>query len=456
MKTWTFSRRVGVSIAAASLVVAIFVSGFVYFTFRHWNAQQEAELLETQLKQFAQQLGEVSFLPSLLQPGKGEGTGVSAVFKPDLAAFAEDLHEGQRLQLLDSDGHVLVEMGAHPDERVRYEAERSLHIPVYGAVTLRLADLESSRSAVAEREIGRLLLVGLGLAAGLALVIGRIAAHSAVRPIRGMVLEIKEIGADNLSRRLPLPASRDELYQLGEAFNSLLHRLNLSFEQQRRFVADASHELKTPIAIIEGHTRMIQRWGSQSQDVVEESLTYMVDETERMKQLVAQLLLLAEAEEPLMEGEETACNLRHVLGEMLPQMLHVNPGVTLNGSEEAAGEALSVRMPAGACYQTVRNIIENAFKYTPPGGEVGITIRQEDNYTVLVVADNGIGISEEQLPHIFERFYRAEGSRNRNRGGSGLGLAITAALMKRYKGSIEVASSPGEGTAVTLRYVRVH
>lgn len=496
MKGWTFSRKVSASIALASLIVAAVLGGFVYITFSQWTQKQEKVLLTEKLKQFELQIKEVTFLPSLLRPGFGKGSGAAAVLKPDLSSFAADLDEGQTLQLLDAKGRVLAEEGAalgagaaaekdtavlgdvetwkdavlpggadtgndvadsggtESDRAGGYEAVSSLTLPAFGTVTLRLADSGYSAAAAASREVGRLLLLGLLLAAGAAALAGWLVARSALKPIRSMIGEVQSIGADNLSRRLPLPAAQDELHQLGATFNALLQKLSVSFEQQRRFVADASHELKTPLAIIEGHTHMIQRWGKQSPEVLEESLGFMMDEAGRMRELIAQLLLLAETEEPVQEGAGEECDVQQVLHELLPQTVHVGPGVTLSAGEEGDAGPLPVRMPAGACYQVLRNIVENALKYTPEGGSVRIAHKTDLDQVIVSVTDTGIGISSEQLPHIFDRFYRAEGSRSRAKGGSGLGLAIAKAIMERYGGSIAIESIEGAGTKVVLSFVR--
>ncbi|MEK3900237.1 sensor histidine kinase [Paenibacillus sp. FSL R7-0179] len=457
MKPWTFSRKVSASIALTALAVAAVVSGFVYITFKHWTDSQETRVLDAKLKQFELRVGEVEFLPSLLQPGLGRGGGAAAFLKPDFSMFAPELEKGQVLQMLDARGRVLAEAREgepEPGSDV-YQAEKEISLPVYGLVRLQLTDSGQSRSATAQKEVGRLLLLGLLLAAGMAVIAGGLVSRSALKPIRSMIGEVRSIGTNSLSRRVQVPAAKDELQQLGETFNGFLHKLEVSFDQQRRFIADASHELKTPLAIIEGHTHMIQRWGKQSPEVLDESLAFMMDETRRMKALISQLLLLAEAEAEAFvpEDGEGVCSLKTTLSELLPQTVHVNPGVELDYDSGSSGQEVLVRIPGSACYQVLRNIIENALKYTPEGGTVVIRhSRLEDGRVVLTAADTGIGICAEQLPHIFERFYRTEHSRSRSQGGSGLGLAIARAIMERYGGSIAIDSTPGQGTTVTLTF----
>ncbi|WP_151733500.1 sensor histidine kinase [Paenibacillus tengchongensis] len=454
MKSWTFSRKVSASIALSSLIVALVLSVFVYITFRHWSDRQQTDLLEAKLKQFELRIKEVGFLPSLLTPGLGKGKGAAAVFNPDLSSMAAELGDGQALQLLDSGGRVLAEAGAaEPDAQdIAHQAEREFSLLVFGDVTLRLTDRGVSASAAAAGEIGRILLFGLVIATGVAVATGWLVARSALRPIRSMIGEARGIGAGNLSQRLQMPAAEDELHQLAETFNGLLQRLEVSFEQQHRFVADASHELKTPLAIIEGHANMIQRWGRSSPEVLAESLTFMTEETGRMKELISQLLLLAEAEQGLPGGSAGSCFPEDILAELLPQLAQINPGVQLKLEPGGQTAGLPVRMNKEACRRVLRNIIENALKYTPEGGTVSIGLRSGAGQVMVTVADTGIGISPGHLPHIFDRFYRAEGSRNRAGGGSGLGLAIVKAMMERHGGSVSLESLPGEGTVVTLRF----
>ncbi|WP_150269895.1 sensor histidine kinase [Paenibacillus tepidiphilus] len=454
MKSWTFSRKVSASIALSSLIVALVLSGFVYITFRHWSDRQQTDLLDAKLKQFELRIKEVGFLPSLLTPGLGKGKGAAAVFNPDLSVLSAELEDGQTLQLLDSGGRVLAKTGAAEadPQNIVHQAEREFSLLVFGNVTLRLTDSGTSANAAAAGEIGRILLFGLILAAVVAIATGWLVARSALRPIRSMIGEARGIGAGNLSQRLQVPAAEDELHQLAETFNGLLQRLEVSFEQQRRFIADASHELKTPLAIIEGHANMIQRWGRSSPEVLAESLGFMTEETGRMKELISQLLLLAEAEQALPETGAGYCFPDEILAELLPQLARINPGVTLQAEPGAQTAALPVQMNEAACRRVLRNIIENALKYTPDGGKVSVDLHADGGQVEVVVADTGIGIPPAHLPHIFDRFYRAEGSRNRAGGGSGLGLAIVKALMERYGGSVTLESTVGKGTVVTLRF----
>lgn len=499
-KKWSFFVKVSVSIALASLAVLSVVSVFVFVTFRHWVQEQETELLDTKLKRFEVQIGELEFLPSLLKPGWGKGSGAAVLFNPDLSVFASELGKGQRLELLDAGGTLLASAGdaAAGDRPVRYTAERNLSLLVYGTVTIRLTDRGQSASAVAEGEVGRLLLFGLFMGAALAAGAGWYVARSALQPIRGMIGAARSIGTDDLSQRLELPETRDELHQLAETFNGLLHRLEGALGRQRRFTADASHELKTPLAIIEGHAHMIRRWGGKSPEVLGESLGFIVEETGRMKELIGRLLLLAEADEPVEGTGGEACDLRSVLDELAGQTVHVNPGAQLsccfgedtgrhgpfaapeNGEsgrrashalppvmrkadtgsnplnlpspDPAEPVRLRVLMPRSAAYQVLRNIVENALKYTPAGGSVSATVRRGEEQVVVSVSDTGIGIPPEHLPHVFDRFYRSGGPRSRSQGGSGLGLAIVKALMERYGGDIAIESAPGAGTTVTLTF----
>lgn len=457
MNAWTFSRKVSVFIAVSVLIVSAVVSGFVYITFKNWTERQERDLLNAKLKQIELQIGELKFLPSLLRPGLSIGKKTAAYLKPDLSALQPELDEGQHLQLFDSKGELLAEVskGESINNPVNYTVKSEFNLLVYGPVKLQLTDNGYSRSATAEREIGRLLLLGLFITAGLGILAGGIVARSALKPIRTMIQEVQNIGTSNLNQRLHLPNAKDELHQLGETFNGFLHKLDISFEQQRRFVADASHELKTPLAIIEGHTRMIQRWGKKSPEILDESLDFMMNETNRMKELISQLLLLAEMESSAPSDAGEVSDLKETLRELISQSVHVNPEVTLIYEESPSIDQILIQMPKAASYQALRNIVENALKYTPEHGTVTIEVMIRDAQIIVTVKDTGIGIPADQLPHIFDRFYRTESSRNRTNGGSGLGLAITKTIMERYGGSVVIDSNIDQGTKVTLYFIKV-
>jgi two-component system, OmpR family, sensor kinase len=254
--------------------------------------------------------------------------------------------------------------------------------------------------------------------------------------------------ADDLQRRIPLEGSADdEVGQLIATFNQTLERLENLFSSQKRFLADVSHELRTPLTVIKGNVGLLRQFGQ----VDEETLSGIESEVDRLNRMVGDLLLLAQAESGKLPLLMVTVELDTLLLEVYQQMhLVVGDKLEFRITEIDQAQVLGDR---DRLKQLFLNIISNAVDYTPAGGEVLLALCKEDDRQVrITVADNGPGIAPEDLPHIFERFYRGEKSRHRGGGkGFGLGLSIADWIARAHGGTIEVASKPGEGTAFTLR-----
>ncbi len=248
--------------------------------------------------------------------------------------------------------------------------------------------------------------------------------------------------ADDLSRRIPQAASPDnEIGQLIQAFNDTLSRLENLFNTQRRFVADVSHELRTPLTVIKGELSLMRRM----RHVDEESLKSAEAEVDRLTRLVGDLLLLAQAESGRLPLDLKPIDLDTIMLEVYQQMKVV------------AGDKVQLRIGSidqvqitgdrDRIKQVLVNLVGNAIQYTPAGGLITISLDRTETHARLLVSDNGPGISTQDLPHIFERFYRGEKSRRRAQGsGFGLGLSIAYWIVRNHNGSIEVNSREGQGT----------
>jgi heavy metal sensor kinase len=286
---------------------------------------------------------------------------------------------------------------------------------------------------------GALLITGCG---------GFLLAKKSLAPVMAMANQARRISANNLHERLRVSNSKDELGQLGETFNELLSRLDHSFQTMREFTADASHELRTPIAIIRGEAEVTL---SQDRDAKEyrESLAVIQDEARILSRLVDDLLALARADagERQLKVEEfylndlveDCCRAAQVLAlrKNISLTLHSPSDIAFRGDEELLRRLLL-------------NLLDNAIKYTPACGVVSVELRLEEKQIHLVVTDTGIGIPAEATAHVFERFYRANKARSRADGGSGLGLAIAKWVAEAHQGSIQLYSTQGRGTALTV------
>jgi two-component system, OmpR family, sensor kinase len=303
--------------------------------------------------------------------------------------------------------------------------------------------------------IRRLLLVGVLLSLFLASGGGFILARAVLRPIAAITDTAQRIaGTQDLGQRIPVAVPNDELGRLANTINAMLARLEVVFETQRRLVADVSHELRTPLTTIQGNVDLLRRGAVEDPGLRGEVLQAIGDETARMRRLVNDLLLLAQVDAGLQLHLQPV-ELDTLLLEVYRQAQVMVPPAPPSGM----AQAITVRLGAEdqACVlgdsdrlrQLLLNLVDNALKYTPAGGEVTLTLRRSDGWVKVLVADNGIGIAPDDLPHIFERFYRADPSRG-GHGGSGLGLSIGQWIAQAHGGRLEVESELGKGSTFTL------
>ena len=285
-----------------------------------------------------------------------------------------------------------------------------------------------------------------------AILVGGWIAGRALEPVDRMITEVREItDGRSLHRRLAVPMERDELGRLAETLNQMMTRLERSFAALRRFTADASHELKTPLTVVRaGVERAITRPDMPPETLA--ALEETLQEVNRMTELLESLLTLARADEGRADLHRESVDLRDIIAEA---------GETGELLAEHAGVGIDIRLPSeplvfpvdrSRIRQLALNLIENAVKYTPRGGQVSVELGTNDGRAVFTVADTGIGIAPGDLPHVFDRFWRADSARTRTseRAGTGLGLAICKWIAEAHGGTIEVQSRPGRGTTFTV------
>ena len=268
-----------------------------------------------------------------------------------------------------------------------------------------------------------------------------------LKPIRTITDRIDDVTGDNLSARLDQVDSQDELMELTNRINGMLDNLEQSFLRQQNFVADASHELKTPVSVIRGYANMLRRWGKDDVAVRDESIEAIARESENMQRLIEQLLLLARL------GNFSLNTSRFNLAEVVDgivdnyKMVHKEHELMFVCEQENIG----VETDKNLFTEALRAIVDNAIKYTPEGGRIRVSCVKRDDGAEISVSDTGIGIKPEDLPHIFERFYRCDKARGREKGSSGLGLSIAKSIVQTMGGKIDVTSTVGVGTTFTIR-----
>jgi signal transduction histidine kinase len=292
-----------------------------------------------------------------------------------------------------------------------------------------------------------LLVVGGILAVGFAGLVGWTTAGAALRPIDKVTETALHITrADDLSRRIPLTGPpRGEIDRLALAFNETLERLEGLFETQRRFLADVSHELRTPLTTIRGNVDLIRRMGSADA----ESLEAITGEVDRMTRMVNDLLLLAQAESGRLPLAQDEIELDTLMLEVFKQAkLLAGDGLRVEIGRE---DQVRVQGDRDRLKQVLLNLVANAVDNTPAGGKVTLALACVEGWARLTISDTGRGIPQEELPHVFERFYRIDTARKRNHhGGAGLGLSIAYWITRAHRGRLEVASEPGKGATFSV------
>ncbi|MCL2604812.1 MAG: HAMP domain-containing histidine kinase [Defluviitaleaceae bacterium] len=291
------------------------------------------------------------------------------------------------------------------------------------------------------------LLIALPITVLAAFFVSSLIIDRALNPIRLMIERIREIGNMNFSKPLVAYGEGEDVREYAAAFNQMAYRLNDYIERQKRFISDASHELATPITIINGHADMLLRWGAENPQTLESGLTIIKREALRMNDLVDSLLMLARSDSGKQVYDFKETDITELLEESIAEARLIAPEFLF---ESSIIPDLSAVIDNVAVKRVMRIIFSNAIKYSEDNKRITVTARASHGMVHVTVRDKGIGIPAEHLPRIFERFYRADASRTQKTGSSGLGLAIAREIITAHGGEIRVESVSGEGTEVAF------
>ena len=268
-----------------------------------------------------------------------------------------------------------------------------------------------------------------------------------LKPVTDITKTANGISASNLDRRIPESDSKDEIHALARTFNSLFARLQADFDRERQFTSDVSHELRTPLAVLLGHVDLLRRWGKSDPKILDESLETLHSEIKSMQSLVENLLLLSRSERQA-PAEKLIIKMKLFLEKIIDDMHFVSPEVQF---ELVCPEDAVLLTNPDILTQILRILITNSIRYSPAPAFISLCYNSQKKQ--LSVLDKGHGISAEDLPHIFERLYRSDKSRNHKTGGSGLGLAIAKILVKNIDARIWAESEGLEkGTAMHIQF----
>jgi two-component system OmpR family sensor kinase len=339
------------------------------------------------------------------------------------------------------------------DDELDYVYAVPVHPPQGGARVVEAGKSYESALEVVEA-VGAILAAGIGVAFVLSIGGAYLLARAAMRPVEGVTNAARTMGEGDLAKRLPVTNPGDEIGRLATTINGLLARLEAAFarreetlSRQRRFAADASHELRTPLTSISGHARMLDEWALDGdRETARRSVGAIRRETGRMRSLVEALLTLTRGDEgaPL----DVGC---HDLGAVAREAAEIVGGLAegkVSVDFVFPEDEVVATFDRERVLQVASILLDNAVKYTPAGGNVTVRVGEREDRVELAVSDTGVGIPEDQLPLVFERFYRADAARAER--GAGLGLPIARQIAEAHSGTIEVESKPGLGSTFVL------
>lgn len=273
-------------------------------------------------------------------------------------------------------------------------------------------------------------------------------ANKSLHPVTEVTGRARRITAENLDQSIPVRNPKDEIGRLTITINDMIRRLHDSFAQTRQFSADASHELRTPLTIIRGEMELVLR-SNKSPEEYRRVIASALEEILRLTSIIDNLLLFARADQGTYEmqlGEVDLTELADELyedGEVLAEPKHIKVTFTKGAPVVMVGDRIRLR-------QLFLNLLDNAIKYTPDGGEVSLRVSRENGTALFSVRDTGIGIPAGEIERVFDRFYRVEKARSREMGGSGLGLSIARWIAELHRGRIHVESTPNKGSTFTV------
>jgi two-component system sensor histidine kinase ArlS len=290
--------------------------------------------------------------------------------------------------------------------------------------------------------IGALLLSGIG---------GLLLTRQLLKPIRSITETMRKIKLKGLHERVIIVENRDELSKLANMFNEMMDQLQLSFQQQQQFVEDASHELRTPIAILEGHLSLLNRWGKEDPVLLNESLQASLQELDRLKGLVQDLLELSRADAVSQGNSSELVDPSQIIADVVKNIIMLHPEFTFDSNLlELTG--VSITIARHHLEQILLIFLDNSIKYSTDNKKFFIKGSIKTSRIQIQIIDYGLGIPEADLPYVFDRLYRVDKARSGGQIGHGLGLSIAQRLIESYGGTVVIDSSINKGTTVTLSF----
>ncbi|PUB13942.1 HAMP domain-containing histidine kinase [Paenisporosarcina sp. OV554] len=445
-KKWAISSGavIFISFAVMSIILYIALKGWLY-----QQEEQEVNRTMSDLTSFFESQGPFLTVQDI-QSNKGLMTSI--------------IDKDQTVRLLNADGIELLQINNTstfpafdeidlPDNGYSLDTDKSSSISAIGNIQLGkfIGYVQLEHPLKGFQSMMNYILTAMLLFSVCSLLlsgwIGYILATYLLRPLKDLKLSMDDVAAHGFEKDLSIDYhAKDEIGELITVYESMMGKLKSSFEQQQQFMADASHELRTPIQVVEGHLALLNRWGKDDPVILKESLEISLHEVNQMKSLIDEMLELARGEQ--MKDRPPTNIVKHTK-EVIEEIIQVHPTVQINHNLPIQ-EVLNVQISSNAYHQIIRNILTNAIRYSKEPAHVSISYEIKPEKVIVLIQDEGIGISPKDQSKIFDRFYRVDAARSRDLGGSGLGLSIVKMLMENARGTIFVASETDKGSTFSM------
>ncbi|MDT8716497.1 HAMP domain-containing protein [Clostridium sp. 19966] len=373
------------------------------------------------------------------------------------------IKENVSVRILETNGNVLISSAGfnyninlhEPIDKFKHYEKEESHLVLktveignksYGTIYIQIVkNLENEYNFLKILFILMAIADCVGIVASI--ILGYLVSRRMLRPIAYISRTAERISFNNLKERIDVRGPDDELKRLGNIFNNMIDRLQEAFNRQNQFVSDASHELRTPIAIIQGYANLLDRWGKNDKTALEKSIYGIKLEAANMANLVERLLILAKGDSGTLTVEKKEIRLNELINEVYNESKLISNNHVITNSQNA------ITMIIGdykMLKQLLRIFIDNSIKFSPEYSKIDLSSVIDKNQVKIIISDNGIGIQENEIGKIFDRFYTVDKSRSKESGGTGLGLSIAKWIVDIHGGSIDVDSKEGLYTKIIV------
>lgn len=336
----------------------------------------------------------------------------------------------------------------HVEEKERHLAYENIAInsPKYGKIYIQIV-----KGMCKEYEFLKILFIFMGISDFIgiiaSIILGYIFSKRMLRPIDSITKTAENIGINNLKERIDIKGPDDELKRLSSTFNNMIDRLQDAFERQNQFVSDASHELRTPIAVIKGYADLLDRWGKNDKEALLKSIKSIKIEANYMADMTEKLLFLARGDKGVQRIDKKLFHLNELIIEVVNESKLIDKNHIISVGEN---DNIEITADYKMIKEMLRIFIDNSIKFTKKGEKITLSSIKKNNFAVITVSDNGIGVPQEEIKNIFKRFYTVDKSRSREKAGTGLGLSIAKEICDIHNANIDIQSEEEKGTKIII------